>query len=151
MSADPSQLFYADPTNPQSFNLYGYVANSPLTHVDPSGMDACAVDLGHGMARITNAADGGGVDCPGNGSYITTDQQVTGVGFNSNGDLSVYGANGSLYNPDGTAYNPTQSITVNGDTGNSSYADTTSFSSPNFQVLIDLAPGKRTSYSALRR
>jgi trimeric autotransporter adhesin len=39
MSPDPSGLAYADPTNPQSLNLYAYVANNPLTNTDPSGME----------------------------------------------------------------------------------------------------------------
>jgi RHS repeat-associated protein len=39
MSPDPSQLYYANPTNPQSFNLYSYVQNSPLINIDPTGMD----------------------------------------------------------------------------------------------------------------
>ena len=38
LSPDPSQLYYADPTNPQSLNLYGYVMNNPLTVVDPTGL-----------------------------------------------------------------------------------------------------------------
>lgn len=38
-SPDPSGLAYADPTNPQSFNLYSYVRNNPLIYTDPSGLD----------------------------------------------------------------------------------------------------------------
>jgi len=38
MSPDPSQLYYADPTNPQSFNLYSYALNNPLKNSDPTGM-----------------------------------------------------------------------------------------------------------------
>ena len=38
MSPDPSQLYYADPKNPQSFNLYTYVLDNPLTNTDPTGM-----------------------------------------------------------------------------------------------------------------
>ena len=122
LSPDPSQLYFADLTNPQSFNLYSYGYNNPLTDIDPSGMDACAYDNGDGTSAIVNAADGGAVNCPGNGFYITTNQQVTGVGYDSNGDLAVAGtADGSLINPDGSAYNPSQSITVNGDDGSSSY------------------------------
>jgi len=123
MSPDPSGLFYADPTNPQSLNLYSYAYNNPLSNIDPTGQDACAYDNGDGTSAIVNAADGGAVNCSGNGFYITTTQQVTGVGYNSNGDLAVAGtADGNLINPDGSAYNPSQSITVNGDDGSSSYS-----------------------------
>jgi RHS repeat-associated protein len=37
LSPDPSGLEYADPTNPQSLNLYSYVLNNPLHNIDPSG------------------------------------------------------------------------------------------------------------------
>jgi RHS repeat-associated protein len=134
LSPDPTQLYYADPTNPQSFNLYSYVYNNPLANTDPTGTDACATDNGDGTATIVNAADGGAVDCQGNGSYITTNQQVSAVGFNSNGDLSVYGANGSLYNPDGSAYDASQSITVSAD-GSSSYIGPQSIDSPGTQFV----------------
>ena len=38
MSPDPSGLAFADPGNPQSFNLYAYVNNNPLSFVDPTGL-----------------------------------------------------------------------------------------------------------------
>ena len=38
MSPDPSGLTYADPINPQSFNLYSYALNNPLKNTDPTGM-----------------------------------------------------------------------------------------------------------------
>jgi hypothetical protein len=121
LSPDPSGLFYADPTNPQSLNLYSYAYNNPLSNIDPTGLDACAYDNGDGTSAVVNASDGGAVNCSGNGFYITTTQQVTGVGYNSNGDLAVAGtADGNLINPDGSAYNASQSITVSAD-GSSSY------------------------------
>jgi RHS repeat-associated protein len=115
MTPDPSGLYYADPNNPQSFNLYAYAQNSPLIKIDPTGLDACAYDNGNGTATIYNAADGGAVDCPGDGFYITTTQQVTAVGFNQNGDLSLYGADGALYSPDGSPYDAQQTVQVGGD------------------------------------
>jgi RHS repeat-associated protein len=45
MSPDPSQLGYADSTNPQSLNLYSYVRNNPLINSDPSGLE-CVWDDG---------------------------------------------------------------------------------------------------------
>ncbi len=37
-SADPSGLYFANPTNPQSLNLYSYARNNPLKFTDPTGM-----------------------------------------------------------------------------------------------------------------
>jgi RHS repeat-associated protein len=37
-SPDPSGLFFSDPGNPQSLNLYAYVQNHPLTFTDPNGL-----------------------------------------------------------------------------------------------------------------
>jgi len=58
MSPDPSGLSYADPTNPQSLNLYAYVVNNPLGNIDPTGLD-CVSDNGDGTATINSG------DCPG--------------------------------------------------------------------------------------
>ncbi|MGH9687972.1 MAG: RHS repeat domain-containing protein [Candidatus Acidiferrales bacterium] len=48
MSPDPSGLSFADPTDPQTLNLYSYVRNSPLMYTDPTGRDyeACFADGG---------------------------------------------------------------------------------------------------------
>jgi hypothetical protein len=39
MSPDPSGLSAENPANPQSWNLYSYVLNNPLVHIDPTGLD----------------------------------------------------------------------------------------------------------------
>jgi RHS repeat-associated protein len=38
-SPDPSGLLYADLTKPQALNLYGYATNSPISRIDPNGLD----------------------------------------------------------------------------------------------------------------
>jgi RHS repeat-associated protein len=55
MSPDPMGMSLADPTNPQSFNLYSYVLNNPLTNIDPTGLD-CVKDNGDGTVT-TNTGD----------------------------------------------------------------------------------------------
>lgn len=40
-SGKPQPVPYADLTNPQSLNLYGYVLNNPLSRVDPNGHINC--------------------------------------------------------------------------------------------------------------
>ena len=120
MSPDPYSGSY-NLSNPQSMNRYTYAMNSPLSNIDPSGYDACAYDNGNGTATIINAEDGGAVNCPGNGFYIVTDQQVTNVGFftagEQDGNLALYVTDGNnFFNPDGSPFDSVTSVTVNGGT-----------------------------------
>jgi len=51
MSPDPSQLYYADPANPQSLNLYAYALNNPLKNTDPTGMYCYYGDTDYSSAQ----------------------------------------------------------------------------------------------------
>lgn len=76
LSPDPSGLLYADPTNPQSLNLYGYGLNGPLTNVDPSGLSCVTGDDG------TQGDDGDGKGCEAAG-FLPSDQSAKDPNGNS--------------------------------------------------------------------
>ncbi|MGB7729571.1 MAG: RHS repeat-associated core domain-containing protein, partial [Candidatus Acidiferrum sp.] len=44
-SPDPAGLAAVDPTNPQSWNRYAYVLNSPCSLVDPLGLASCQFNI----------------------------------------------------------------------------------------------------------
>jgi RHS repeat-associated protein len=71
-SPDPGGLLLVDSANPQSWDRYAYVLNSPLNLIDPSGMDPCPTD---GPFQICVTAPSG---WPGGGG------SSTGIGFFSN-------------------------------------------------------------------
>lgn len=71
---DPAGLAAVDPTNPQSWNRYSYVANSPTSFTDPWGLTDCpaaqtcgiyTTDAGFGG----DAWDGGGAPGLGGGNF----------------------------------------------------------------------------------
>jgi RHS repeat-associated protein len=55
MSPDPGGVAFSDPSSPQSWNLYSYVQNNPLTNIDPDGHD-CVTNNGDGTVS-TNTGD----------------------------------------------------------------------------------------------
>jgi RHS repeat-associated protein len=66
LTPDPSGLLYADPTNPQSLNLYSYVLNNPLSFIDPFGLDCVYFnDSGNGIESVDRNSNSG--ECGSNG------------------------------------------------------------------------------------
>ena len=107
-SPDPSQLYYADPNNPQSFNLYAYVQNNPLVNVDPNGLDCVYFNDDQSVNHVLSG------DCAStqdNGYYI----DATGVNnatLNDNGDLTSYSTGDGSFLADGTPNNSSVEVTA---------------------------------------
>jgi RHS repeat-associated protein len=61
MTADPLGRLAADAATPQSWNLYSYGVNNPLSNIDPTGLSCITLDKG------TPADNGDGQGCAGAG------------------------------------------------------------------------------------
>jgi len=59
MTPDPAGMLAADPSNPQSWNMYSYVLNNPLSLVDPTGEEYCRSDYNDdsGDTQICDVSD----------------------------------------------------------------------------------------------
>jgi hypothetical protein len=93
MSPDTDDPFdpisYANPTNPQSLNLYGYVLNNPLTNTDADGHDVSICPPG--ATGITSSCQ-----------TISNDQYQAALQGN-NGGLSLPSLQSLQQNGSGTA------------------------------------------------
>lgn len=90
LSPDPSVVDFADPTNPQSLNLYSYARNNPLNSVDPSGME-CVWD--DGSYDASDDPDTGSADkCSGQGGTWVDPSIFEGVEGNQAGSWSGKGS-----------------------------------------------------------
>ena len=84
MSPDPSGLVFADPSNPQSLNLYSYVRNNPLLLVDPTGLFCYQVNSS--TVTIDNKAQNAG-QCAKGATWI--DGTATNYSYGTDGVLQV--------------------------------------------------------------
>jgi RHS repeat-associated protein len=115
MSPDPSGLLYADPTNPQSLNLYGYVLNNPLSFIDPTGQDCVYFnDAGNGVESVdpdnsSQSLNQQASDCGANGgAYLNGTVNPNSVQYNSGTDTFNIQSSDALlqYNSTVTASGP---------------------------------------------
>ena len=94
LSPDPSGLYYADQTNPQSFNLYAYVQDNPLKNTDPDGL-RCVWDDGS-FDSEDDPQTGKQSDCEAaGGTYHAPGTYAAGVDWastDSDGTLDLHGA-----------------------------------------------------------
>jgi RHS repeat-associated protein len=117
MTPDPSTLEYADPTNPQSFNLYSYVLNNPLINFDPDGLKCLQVDTDGNFTGTSNAGDCA-TDANGNltnNDVYIDDEQASNPFMDSNGDLLGYtNGSGQQVGADGNAFPNLGTLNANG-------------------------------------
>jgi RHS repeat-associated protein len=94
-SPDPSQLYYADLGNPQSFNLYSYGRNNPLGNIDPTGLDCVRInnDTGAYEGFQSGDCDNSTEALANTGHYI--DGTVNQISFNGQNQVIGYSASTS--------------------------------------------------------
>jgi hypothetical protein len=151
MSPDPSGLYFADPSNPQSLNLYSYGGNNPLTNVDPTGLDCVHINNDSGAYEGFESGDcNNSTEALANtGHYV--DGTVNQISFNGQNQVNGYsastgdgffdtpgsnsGASAVNLNPyTGALSNPGQSVSVN--------ATTTQGPNAIGSTLTTLVPGR---------
>jgi hypothetical protein len=90
MSPDDGDTGDSDPSNPQSWNLYSYVQNNPLTNVDPDGHD-CVVqsrvnDNQENVSVSSGTCSGVSVESGQSATYVPG----TVTGISANGGNSIH-------------------------------------------------------------
>ncbi len=141
LSPDPSGLFYANPSNPQSFNLYSYAQNNPLKNTDPTGLDCVYFNnAGNAVESIDHSSNSG--ECGQNGGdFVNGTTSASQIQYNSNNDTFNIQSSSTFHNYNSTASAPgaqTSGIPCYGncDTAN---GYSSSFKLPGFTVQLGLS------------
>jgi RHS repeat-associated protein len=107
LTPDPAGLAAVNPWNPQTWNRYAYVGNSPVTYNDPLGLKSpeCPLPGGCGLGNALGffAGAGGGAQCASNapGGQITITLDGMDAGCNTINSIVITGgaSNITITNP----------------------------------------------------
>jgi len=76
LTPDPAGLAAVDPTNQQSWNLYAYVLNNPLSYIDPLGLDCIYTNDDGSVDHVVD----GDCDSPTDNGYYVDGRILGGIG-----------------------------------------------------------------------
>ena len=106
LSPDPSGLYYANPTNPQSLNLYTYGLNNPLVNTDPFGLDCVYFnDAGNGVESIDHHSSSGECGKTG-GDWVNGTTSASQIQYDPNSDTFNIQSSSMFHSYNSTAYAP---------------------------------------------
>lgn len=119
-AATPVPIPYAKPALPQSLNLYGYVANNPITGIDPDGhQDPKSAPAGDKPVQTTKECDAA------TGASCTTEEEDTYDTQRSGNQITLYvkhvttttDANGKVISTNETITNAIYNVQKDGTIG----------------------------------
>lgn len=101
MTPDPGNMG-ADPTNPQSWNMYSYALNNPVSNTDPTGLYTCTYLTDDGNDVESSDSHSSQQECHDTGGQeAVADQQITvnGSDSSSSNDTAPAAFDSQLVNP----------------------------------------------------
>ena len=131
LNPDPAGLYFANPANPQSLNLYSYALNNPLSNSDPTGLYCYYGDTGGGDQNAADVQDSSQFDYQSSETECNKPDEFGNTGQWINDAATHYTAQGWVDNDD----RPQQfTIGTGGDAVNSSPVTSAVFMAVGLQV-----------------